>query len=454
MTSLKFALPVVAAAIIGAAFALPEPDATTRKPNSVTVTQTSYACPAPASVATGRLAAHADASATAVGLPGESPIDELTPVDSWNTAKADADAVLVNTSDAKGAGAVGFFGGLAAGKDGGGFVVGSCPGVVQDSWYVGAGSGGKHFSTMTLTNLAASPAVADVTLWGEEGSVESVNGEGIVLQAFESKRIALDDLAAGEPALAFRLNSRRGALSVSVRDESTAVFRGTEPLPPTSPPARRQVIAGIAGGASGRQLVAVNPGNATARVKVEALGKDGAFVPTGLDDVKVPAGRVKTVDLPKSVGGKALGLRLTADRPLSAVVRMAPTNKDFAYAVAGEPLSGTAIAPLAIGDVLKEARLLLTAPGAAAKVKVTAFDAEMTARGSIDVDVKARSTLSSDLGKKGLFDEPLGDLAYLVVTPTGAVQGSTYYTRGDGVSAVPLEAAPLKALAPDVRPAR
>lgn len=450
------ALPVVAAAIVAAAATLPGSGAEDRVSHSVTVTQSSYACPSTGdtTVATGRVTAHAGARSTALALPDMAALDTLTPVDGWNEDAPDADAVVVKTADAKGAGAVGFFGSVAASKDGGGLVVGACPGVVQDSWYLGGGSGGKHESTMTLTNLSDAPAVADVTLWGDEGSVEAVDAEGIVLKSNETRRITLDSLAAGEPELAFHVHSRRGALSVAVQDTSKAVFGGTEALAPTAAPARQQIVAGIPKGVGDRQLIALNPGSNTARVKVEALGKQGRFVPTGLDDIKIPSGKVKVLDLPKSVGKDAVALRLTADHQLSASVRISPTNKDFAYAVAGQPLTGPAVAPLSLGGVLKDARFLLSAPGAKATATITAYDATMTKQGSVDVEIKAGSTLSYDLAKKGRFDKSLGDLAYVVVTPAGKVQGAALYTSGDGVSAMPLTAAPLRTLAPQVQPGR
>jgi len=451
-----FVLPVIAGAIVAVAAIFPGAETEKRAPSSVTVTQSIYACPVAdgKTVATGRVATHDGARVKALALPGKKSVEALAPVDAWNETDVDARSLAVGTADARGAGAVGFYGGVASGKDGGGFGVSACPGVNQDSWFVGAGSGSRHDSTMTLTNLSDSPAIADVSLWGNEGSIEAVDAEGIVLKGFETRRIKLDSLAAGEPELAMHVHSRRGALSVAVQDTSTSVFRGTEPLTQTSAPARRQVISGVAPGASGRQLVAVNPGNATARVKIHALGKDRAFVPTGLDDVKIPAGKVKVMDLPKSVGDSAVALRLTSDHPLSASVRVSPGNKDFEYAVAGHALEGPAVAPLSLGGLLTNASLLLTAPDAKAKVAITAFDARMTKQGSVEAALKAGSTQSFDLGKKGLFDKSLADLAYVVVTPTGDVQGAALYTRGAGASALPLTAAPLKTLAPQVRPGR
>ncbi len=79
-------------------------------------------------------------------------------------------------------GAVGFFAGTAPKKGGGGLVVGSCPGVVDDAWLMGLGSGGKHFSTLILTNLADTPAAVDLSLWGPKGKIDAVGSEGIVVK--------------------------------------------------------------------------------------------------------------------------------------------------------------------------------------------------------------------------------------------------------------------------------
>ena len=456
MTLRIFALPVAAAGIIAVAAVLPHTDTEIRSPDSSTVTQSSFACPTrgDTTVAAGRITSHPGAKSTALALPERSAVKSLEPVDRWNVDEVNADAVVVANSDQRGAGAVGFFAGTGTKKDGGGLAVSACPGVTQDAWYLGAGSGGQHFSAMTLTNLADAPAIADVLMWSDEGEVDAVEAAGIVLDPFETRRIRLDDLAAGEPQLAVHVKSRRGALSVAMNDTSTSVFAGTEPINPTGAAQKRFVIPGITSGASGRQLLAFNPGDTTARVKVESLGKSGPFVPTGLEDKKVEAGRLAMIDLPASVGGDATALRLTSDQPITASVRMAPTNKDFAFATSAAPLTGPAVLPLSIGDELDKVRLLLTAAGAASNVRVTAYDDTMKAKGSVDVPVKAGSTRSYDLAKKGRFDESLDDLAYVVLTPSGSIRGAGQFTKGDGISIVPLQDAPLTTFAPDVRPGR
>ena len=452
--SREWALPFVAAAVVAAAFALPGQSKDNHRPRTVTVTQSSYACPVAkgTSIATGGLASHAGSRTTARSVLDRLPIAALGSTTAWGEGSLDAGALLVNAVDPQGAGAVGFTAQTPSKKTGGGLAAGQCPGVVQDAWFLGAGSGAKHFTTVTLTNLSDSPAVADVMLWGQNGRIDAIDAKGIVLTPLQTKDVRLESLAAGEPELAVQVHSRRGAMSIAARDTSTAVFAGTEPIPTTTEPARSQILPGIAADTSRKQLLLLNPGDTTARVKVEALGKDGALVPTGLDDLKVSAGKVTVLDLPKSAGNGPLALRLTSDFPLSATVRMAQSNKDFAYAVAGPLLDGPAIMPMSVKGLLKDARVIVTAPKAKATVTVTAFGKDMKEQGSTTLSLKADSTGSLDLGKKKLFRIAPGKIAYFVVTSLGDVAGSAIYTNGSGLSAIPLRAVPLKTLAPYVRP--
>lgn len=450
----EFLLPVVAAGLLAVAFVLPAHDTESHRPSTVTVTQSSYACPLTKdmSVATGRYAAHPGASVSTRIQPDGQQNAALGRTTGWAEAAVSGDALIVGTSDPKGSGAVGFTAERPATKAGGGLSASQCPGVVEDGWFVGAGSGSKHFTTLSLTNLTGAPAIADVSLWGTKGPIDAVNSKGIVLTAFQSRTVKLENLAAGEPELALHVHSRRGAMAIAARDTSTAVFAGTEAIPATSAPATSQVIPGLDAKTGSKQLLLLNPGDTTARVKVEALGKDGAFVPTGLDDVKVSAGRVKVLDMPKSAGDGLLGLRLTSDFPLSAGVRMAASAKDYAYAVGGPVLDGPAIVPLSITGMLKDAKLIMTASRKTSTVSVTAYDEAMKKVGSTTLALKASSTGSIDLGKKKLFEAAQDKIAYVVVTSVGAVVGSAVYANGSGLSAIPLRSVPLRTEAPDVRP--
>ncbi|MET0822480.1 MAG: DUF5719 family protein [Aeromicrobium sp.] len=441
------AFPLVAVLMVVVAAAVPrgsEADGS-RPPTAVPVTQSSYACPAGPviTVAAGQVAA--GTSATASALPSRAADEALGDAGTWRTAVVDGQGVVVD-QQGRGSGAVGYFAGTAPKSGGGGLVVGSCTGVVDDAWLMGLGSGNGHFSTLILTNLASTPAAVDLSLWGPQGPIDAVDADGIVVEPNSVRRIRLDSLAAGESEVAVHLQRRRGSLSAVVNDTSTATFKGTEPISAALSPRRSQVVGGLVGGTSGRTLLVLNPGASTARVEVEVIGKDGTFTPTGLEQVTVKGRTVQAVTVPASAGADEQALRLTSDRPVSATVRMAPTADDYAYAEAGAPLSGPTVVPVALGAVDTPPRLVLTAPGAAAEVEVQGFDAAMKPLASTTVQVAAGTTTAVRPETDGA--------AYLVLRPKGRVVAAATYARGDALSSLALSAAPVSVQAPQVRPAR
>ena len=436
------------------------PKTQTSKP--VTVTEVARSCPVqvnPTALAAGRLVAHPGTVTNAIEMPGDASIEALSQPDGWvsTTVKKSAmRAVELRDRDDEGAGFVAFAAAKGTGKTGGGFAITECPGVRSESWFVGAGSTSRHLSTLVLTNLGNTPAVADVAMVGANGIVEVVDGEGIVLEANTTLRIPLDDIAAGEAELAVRVNARRGALTATMRDTSTAVFKGSEWIAPTTAPARVLTIAGLPSGASGRELIVVNPGDVSAEVGIEVLGKEGTIVADQFEKVTVRAGSVNTFTVPGSAGSEAVSLRLRSSQDIAASVRVASSDQDFAYGVSSEQVAGPAVIPLAMDGTLAAMKptLRLVAARESSSVRVEAFDADMTIRGSIEIDVTADRTFALDLAKADLFDSTLGDLAYLVVTPARPVWGAVAFAAETTVSILPLTAAPLTVLAPHVQPGR
>ncbi|MET0766895.1 MAG: DUF5719 family protein, partial [Aeromicrobium sp.] len=376
-------------------------------------------------------------------LPGREPDETLAGATTWRTAVVEGTGVIVDQVGRSG-GAVGYFAGTAPKAGGGGLVVGACSGLVDDAWLLGLGSGSGHFSTLILTNLAASPAAVDLTLWGPEGEIDAVNADGIVIEPFSVQRIPIATLAAGESELALHVHRRRGAVAAVVNDTSTAIPQGTEPISPTREPTRQQVIGGLVGGTGGRTLLVLNPGSSTARVDVEVLGPDGTFRPSGLEQIGIEPGTVRAVTVPESAGSAEQAMRLTSDQPVSATVRMAPTTSDYAYAESSVPLTGPAVVPIELGAAGSVPQLVLSAPGDTASVEVQAFDATMAPLESSTVEVAAGSTTTVRPDAEGA--------AYLVLRPTGDVIAAATYATGDGLSSLALTDAPVSVAAPSVRP--
>ncbi|TXL57335.1 DUF5719 family protein [Aeromicrobium terrae] len=442
----NLAPPVVGAGLLVLAAVVPAGGDDSRPPVPVTVQESSYACPAGQDITVAAGQVERGTGATAQALPGKTPVTALADAGAWRTTQATGSGVIVRQKG-RASGAVGFYAGTASKKHGGGLAVGSCPATFEEGWFLGLGSGAEHESTLVLTNLSESPAVADLTFWGPRGPVDAIDADGIVVDPFTTKRVKLADLAAGEPELAVHVVRRRGSLSVVADDESTAVFKGTEPVSSSLAPSRSQVVPGLPGDADGRTLLLLNPGEQSARVGVRVIGPKSTFTPQGLATVKVGPGRLKAVEVPRSAGSGRIALRLTSDHPVAASVRIAPDTKDRAYAEAVAPLEGTAVVPVELGDDLKAPELVLTAPRRAGSAHLVAYDARMRRLAEHDVTIAAGTTqhvaLAKELKAKGI--------AYVLLTVRGTVLGAATYTDGHRVSSLVLAPAPVTVLGPQVR---
>ena len=437
--------PAVAVLLVIVAIFLPDPRDKPREPDSVAVSRTAYACPADAAMAAGQVAPAQ--SVRAISLPSRRRLASLERTNVWRQASPTRPVVIEQFG--RGSGATGFFAATAPEDDGAGLIVGECPPTVDESWFVGLGSGAKHESRLVFTNLSDVIAVADVSLWGDEGPIDAVGGTGIVIQPYRSRTITVSSLAAGEREVAAQVERSRGAFSVVAFDGSRQVDAGSEAAPPTLSPRRDQVVAGVPAGAKNRTLLVLNPSTTTSRLSVSVLGRRGPFAPDGLDAVRLPAGAVTTVSLPSSLGNDAFSLSLHSDQPVVAAIRAAAGKQDYGYAVSTPRLDGPALVPVDLNAGTERPRLSITAADdEAAAVSVTGFDARMRKLGSSRTDIATGSTVGIDLTK--LTDSDA--LAYVVVEPTaGRVVGSAAFRKDDGLAIVPLREAPIRVLGPDVR---
>lgn len=437
------AAPAAAIGLLVGAFFLPDPREGPRDPRPVEVSRTAYACPGDVNVAAGQIAPAR--AVKAVGVPGGRDVDRLERPDRWRLAKTSRSTVVEQFG--RGSGGAGFFTTTAGEADGGGLIVGSCPPTVDESWFVGLGSGAKHESRLELTNLSDVLAVADISLWGADGPIEEVGAEGIVIKARQTQSIDLSELADGEPELAVRVERRRGAFAVTAFDGSSRVFSGSEAPAPTRPPRRDQLVSGLPAGARNRTLLVVNPSMTTSRMSVSVLGRRGTFSPRGLEAVRIPAGRVTTLALPAGVGSDGVSLRVKSEQPVAVAARVAEAKDDYAYVGSVHKLSGPALVPVDLGGGTSRPRLTLTAPAGKASVTVKGFDARMKELGSERHELPAGTT--STVALTGLTDS--NRLAYVVVEPRGDVVGSATFRKDEGIASIPLETAPVRVLGPDVR---
>ncbi len=141
--------------------------------------------------------------------------------------------------------------------------------------------------------------------------------------------------------------------------------------------------------------------------------------------MQVPAGTVLAVPLPQASGTDATALRITSDEPVLSVVRVTPSDRDFASATGSAAFTGPVVVPVATGIGPVRPVLQLLADDAGAEVTVEAFDATMTSVGSTTLSVGHEVLGAVDLADPEAFASP--DIAYVVVRADAPVHGTAVY---------------------------
>lgn len=318
----------------------------------------------------------------------------------------------------------------------------ACSAPAATWWFTGAGAGLDHSSRLLLTNVDQGPAVVDLQVLGPHGEVRTVGTRGLTVAPGQTKRLALSDIAPENDEVVVGVTAGRGRVVASVADAfspSAGGEPGLEWLDGHARPSRVVRLSGLPEHATERTLLVANPSDSEAVLSVRVSGAGGAFVPTGLDEQRVPPGAVRTIDLGRRVGAKeAVQVRVRSQVRVLAAVRSIVAG-DTAYAPSVAPLSGPAAAPLSpTGGTVQ-----VTAGGLPGKVAVTAYDASGAQVAARQLSVPASATASWNV-RKG---------AYVVVEPlAGRVSGAVVY-RGPGVSSLALRPLTLRYLQPTVMPA-
>ena len=357
----------------------------------------------------------------------------------------------LTSPDAGSALAVTATGGSAVGRgtfqldqgDGAGLAVQECLAPRSRWWFTGGGAALDHQSALVMANLDPGPAVVDVVVSGPDGVAEDLGTRGITLAPGEVREIELVEIAPQSDELAVHVEASRGRVVAGLSD-AFATQPAAEPgleWVPTQPDAARVLrLSPLPRGADGRTLVVSNPSDRDALVDVKVSGESGAFAPTGVEQLQVPAGSVATADLGDAVGKDASAIHLRSDIPVTATVRSS-SGSDVSYAAAAPVLDGPAAAVLDEGS---SAEVQLTAGEGGGTAGVTAYSARGEKVDATELEVPPTATLAWT---------PKGKAAYVVVTPgKGELSGGVSIEGGSGLSQVALRPLPVVLTRPAVVP--
>lgn len=340
-----------------------------------------------------------------------------------------------------GAGGTGLFSAvqttLARGGDLRGLVASGCGTATTEAWLVGGSTTSGRRGRLLLANPAPTPALVDVTVLGPDGPVRAPSGTGVVVPGEGEVALLVDALAPGLSRIAVHVRARTGRVVPTLHDTLLRglVPGGADDVPVSRPPARRQVLSGLAvrtargrSATEARSLARLQPGQPGASairvavpggtegvVRVRLLGPDGAVALPDGGVVAVGAGSVADLPLAGVPDGN-YGAVVSADVPVLAAglvgraaagALAAGTSADrtgkappaeFGWTTAGKALGAVTLLALpAPGTV--STQVTLTAPSRPGRVEGHAIDEH------------------GRIGPAHLFDVAAGTTSTITVTP-------------------------------------
>jgi hypothetical protein len=269
--------------------------------------------------------------------------------------------------------------GLEAEQTGpGGLATAQCQGPGTDFWFVGPGQRAVANIQLYLMNTDAEAADATVQILTDSGPVLGSTDAGIGVPPHGIVVQSLAGLLRGSRVVALNVTTSVGRVAAAVLETSN----GNEPgawLPAAQAPATSQVLPGLPGTPGQRELYVAVPGAGNAQLKVTAVTAKGSYQPTGGSGIDLPGGSAVSVPLP-SLGGIPAAIQISSNVPVTAsmLATGGSPGAPGAFTAAVAPVQEQGVIAGNPAGPAGSCELVLSAPGAAAQVRVT----ELTTTGS------------------------------------------------------------------------
>ena len=322
----------------------------------------------------------------------------------------------------------------------GGLVTAQCSAPGTDFWFVGPGQKPAGGIELYLTNTGSEPADAQVQavtdmstgapVLGNADNGITVPPDGMVVQS-------LSGLLQGSNVVALNVTTTVGQVVAAVRESQSGGDDGSW-LPATQAPSERLTIAGLPSTGPPELYIAV-PGTAAADVKLTAITEKGSYQPTGGTGIDLLGGSAAVIPLP-SLGGVAGAVSITATAPVVAAVLVAggPAGSAGALAVSTGPVQEQGVLAANPAGASGSTSLVLSAPGKAARVRITTATATTSASGQAGQVVRISAKSSAVVSVAPPASSGPGQFT-VVVTPlpgSGPVYGGRVISVGGSVQSI------------------
>jgi hypothetical protein len=339
----------------------------------------------------------------------------------------------------------------------------------SDLWFVGPGQqNGASKIQLDLMNVDSLAASVDVSVITDAGQSQAGNDTGITVPPHQTVTESLSSVASGSSVVAIEVHTSIGRVAADVSESSSG---GTPSwLPGTAAPSTKLVIPGVPPSGRAAGLFVADPGDSSAKVTITAITPQQNFQPFGKQSVDLPGQSASYVAL-SPLGGTTAALEITSNVPVVAGVVVPGSDATEATATAAAtaataPTGTAATAPISEQAVIAgnisgsglAASVVLSAPGAAARARLTEIAPASHGSGSVTasqvVSVKAGRTLAEAVTAP--HGAKHGAAFAVVITPlagSGPLYAARVETHGQNavVSIIPAASALATISLPPVR---
>jgi hypothetical protein len=277
-----------------------------------------------------------------------------------------------------------------------GLVTAQCSAPGTDFWFVGPGQTAASTIELYLTNTGDEPADAQVQAVTDLSTGAPVLGNadnGITVPPDGMVEQSLTDLVQGSSVVALNVTTTVGQVVAAVRESQSGGDDGSW-LPVAQPPAEQFTIPGVLSTGPPELYIAV-PGTAAADVKLTAITQKGTYQPTGGTGIDLLGGSASIIPLP-SLGGVSGAVTITSTAPVVAAMLVSggPAGSPGVMAVGSGPVLEQGVLAANPAGPAGTTWLVLSAPGKAAKVRISTATATTpsSGRGGQVVDISPRSS--------------------------------------------------------------